>query len=94
MSYWNVSPKDSSKNYLKVRRWDTYSKIIRKVLEINPSKILEIGIGNQLVNNIIKLLHYEIKGLDVDESLNPDILMDVRNNEIFCSFIFTFSAGC
>lgn len=82
MEYWDVSRKNQQRCYLKVRRWDNYSKIIKCVLMIDPIKILEIGIGNRLVLDILKKIGYDIKGLDIDEKLNPDYIMDAKDEEL------------
>lgn len=70
------------KSYLNPKRWSSYSEIIRFVLEINPSKILEIGIGNGLIIYILKKMGYYTKGLDIDNSLNPDYIIDIREVNI------------
>lgn len=82
MSYWDISPKNPKKNYLRVNRWSTYAKIITAVLDIDPFKILDIGIGNRVVYDILKLLDYNVEGLDIDKELNPDYVMDVRSEEL------------
>ena len=68
-----------SKRYLHASRWTTYSLLIRCILEIEPSNILEIGVGNHLVADILKKIGYSVRTLDIDKSLNPDYNMDVRS---------------
>ncbi len=53
--------------------------MIRCVLVINLSSILEIGPGNGLISDILKRIGYNIKTLDINESLNPYYNMDIRN---------------
>lgn len=71
-----------TKRYINVNRWTTYSEIIKRVLEIEPSNILEIGIGNRLVADILKKIGFSITVLDNDESLKPDYVMDIRDNAL------------
>ncbi|MFX0186794.1 MAG: class I SAM-dependent methyltransferase [Candidatus Hodarchaeota archaeon] len=67
------------KRYFTSKRWTTYSELIRCILEINPLNILEIGPGNGLVSDILKKIGYNVKTLDIDESLCPDYNMDIRD---------------
>ncbi|KKK51420.1 hypothetical protein LCGC14_3115140 [marine sediment metagenome] len=71
-----------SKRYLTEKRWATYSELIKRVLELNPVRILEIGMGNHLVADILEKMGYYIKVLDYDKSLNPDYVLDVRDKKI------------
>ncbi len=71
-----------TKRYINAKRWTTYAEIIKWVLNIEPSNILEIGIGNRLVADIIRKIGFTIKLLDLDVSLNPDYIMDVRDESI------------
>ncbi len=68
-----------SKEYLHVNRWTTYAKLIKTVLEINPSNIVEIGIGNGLVSDILQKIGYSVEVIDNDETLKPDYICDIRN---------------
>ena len=56
----NGRKKYFTKRYLNVNRWTTYSEIIKWVLTINPKSILEIGIGNRLVYDILKKIGFLI----------------------------------
>jgi ubiquinone/menaquinone biosynthesis C-methylase UbiE len=58
-----------------------------------PGKVLEVGIGNKTLNNILKHHHVDVTTCDFDEVLQPDIKADVRqlpfrDNEfdIVCAF--------
>ena len=78
----NGRQKYYSRKYLHTHRWNTYSKLISCVLEINPLRILEVGFGNRLVSDILEKMGFFVKVLDNDKSLNPDYCMDIRDKAI------------
>lgn len=45
---------------------------------LEPEKILEIGIGNKTVNTYLKNQNYDVTSLDIDRELNPDFIGDIR----------------
>jgi len=51
---------------------------INAIADINPKKILEIGIGNKSVSTILKNFGYDITTCDFDASLRPDYVADIR----------------
>jgi hypothetical protein len=52
---------------------------VKFITECNPKNILEIGIGNKTLNNILKHYNIRVTSCDFDEILKPDVLADVRN---------------
>lgn len=87
MSLRKVSIQDGrkkyyTKRYINANRWTTYSEIIKLVLEIEPTNILEIGFGNRLVADILKKIGFSIKVMDNDKTLKPDLIMDVRDDSL------------
>lgn len=70
------------KSYLTIDRWTTYAELVKCVLRIKPFKIMEIGIGNRLVSDILEKIGFSIKVLDIDKSLQPDYVMDIRDDAI------------
>jgi len=59
-----------------------YFHEIELTKSLNPKSILEIGVGNKTYYNYMKQQGYEIKSLDFDKTLNPDIIADVRNTKL------------
>jgi len=58
-------------------RWISYWHQINSVLELEPKNILEIGVGNGLVSGYLKKQGKEVKTLDIDKNVEPDIVADV-----------------
>jgi SAM-dependent methyltransferase len=52
---------------------------VKFITECNPNKVLEVGIGNKTLNNILKQHNISVTSCDFDEILQPDIVGDVRN---------------
>jgi ubiquinone/menaquinone biosynthesis C-methylase UbiE len=66
---------------------------VKFITECNPKNVLEVGIGNKTLNNILKQHNIEVTSCDFDEMLKPDLVGDVRNlpfrdNEfdVICAF--------
>lgn len=55
-------------------RWLSYWYQIRAVLESNPKKVLEVGLGNGLTTEYLRKQGIEVFTLDIDSSLNPDLV--------------------
>jgi len=67
---WNYDFKD---------RWISYWQQIKEVLDLKPKEVLEIGIGNKTVANYLKNQGIEVKTLDINKKLEPDIVASVLN---------------
>lgn len=67
------------KNYDTKRRWISYWHQIEEVLELNPSTVLEIGVGNKTVSDYLKKHDLDVTTVDIDPELDPDVICDVRN---------------
>ena len=70
-------------NYLKseydnLPRFISYFYQIDLIRELQPKKVLEIGIGNKTVSTYLKERHYEITTCDLDVDLEPDYVADIR----------------
>lgn len=50
----------------------------KKVIELKPSSILEIGSGSGLVKNCLQPLVNNYTVLDINANLKPDVTGDVR----------------
>lgn len=60
-------------------RWTSYFQQVNQVLEFKPSSCLEIGVGNGIVTDALKRQGLEVKTLDIDPELKPDIVGSVQN---------------
>lgn len=80
--------------YADLRRFISYYYQIDFIRKTGAKKILFIGVGDGLVCNYLqKISDIEITTLDIDSSLNPDIVGDVRDlcfkeNEFDCIAVF------
>lgn len=70
--------KYSARGYQKKERFINYWTQIHEVLEFNPESVLEVGVGSKTVYNILKKQVSKIIGLDINTSLEPDIVGSVE----------------
>lgn len=74
-----------NKGYLDENRMLSYYhqiNLVRKVSSLISKEklsILEIGIGNGIVRDILGSLGHRVKTLDIDSSLNPDVVATLPN---------------
>ena len=61
------------KSYDSKERIISYWYQAREIIELNPNKVLEIGIGNGFVSQYLKNRKINVMTLDIDERLEPDI---------------------
>ncbi len=66
-----------SSDYNDKKRWASYWHQINEVLSLKPSSVLIVGKGSGLVSEYLKLGGIKITVLDIDESLNPDVVASV-----------------
>lgn len=59
------------------QRWISYWYQISEVLNTNPKKVLEIGVGNKIVSDYLKKIGIPVTTCDFDASLNPDYVANV-----------------
>ena len=88
MSELDLNKKEYTKKvYLNKDRWVSYfwqTNLIHKY-SVSGDKILEIGVGNNVVANFLKE-NFELRTVDINSKLNPDIvnsvedLSDIRDN--------------
>jgi hypothetical protein len=81
------SQKYQNPQYLHQGRWASYREVICEVIRINPSNILEIGPGNNIVSSILQTLGFNIFTLDINPTINPDIVGSVTAMPIKSSAI-------
>ena len=66
-------------SYESLPRWSSYWYQIHEVLSLEPKKVLEIGIGNQVVTQYLKQAGVSITTLDVEPTLEPDVVASVTS---------------
>lgn len=65
--------------------YDNYSRQLSYLTQYNlisnlkPNSILEIGVGNSFLTNLLKNKKFNVTTADYDKSLNPDIVCDIRD---------------
>ncbi len=68
-----------SSNYNDKKRWMSYWQQMQEVLQFNPAEILIVGKGNGLISEYLKLQGLKTITLDINKSLNPDVVASVLN---------------
>jgi len=75
----------TTEGYLGNDRWGSYYwqfDLVRKIskeLKKEKLEILEIGVGNKVVENLLKKFGHTVTTMDVAKDLKPDILMALPN---------------
>ena len=70
----------STKRYVTKDRWNNYFYQLDGVRFFDGAKnVLEIGIGNKIVSDTLKKMGFDVKTLDIDEGLAPDIVASADN---------------
>ncbi len=65
------------RHYISPERFASYGHQVQEILNCNPEKVLEVGIGNGFVSDILRKVGLEVTTLDLDANLNPDIVASV-----------------
>ena len=60
-------------------RFSSYFAQIKAIVDRDPETVLEVGVGNKTVLNYLKERGIKTTSVDIEESLTPDILADVRD---------------
>jgi ubiquinone/menaquinone biosynthesis C-methylase UbiE len=64
--------------YDSVKRFISYFHQADSILKLNPSSVLEIGIGNETVSDYIKKRGIRVVTCDFNPDRHPDIVADIR----------------
>lgn len=59
------------------KRFISYWHQINEIIRLDPSNVLEIGIGNGMVSNYLRGRGLKVTTLDIREKLHPDIVASV-----------------
>lgn len=68
-----------SQKYDHKARWLSYWYQVNEVMRGEPKIVLEVGPGNNTVTDYLRKLGIEVKTLDIDASLKPDIAASVTS---------------
>ena len=63
--------------YIARDRWMNYFIQLDLVMKCRPSVVLEIGVGNKVVSDMLKKLGKKVTTLDIAEDLKPDVVASV-----------------
>jgi len=69
--------KYSFSKYNYSERWASYWHQINEVDHLKPEQILEIGPGNNFVNDYLRRIGYRVKTLDINNNNQPDVVGSV-----------------
>ena len=58
-------------NYVNVKRWCSYWHQLHELLSLQPSSVLEVGVGNGISSLLLRHLGCPTATLDIDPALNP-----------------------
>ena len=77
-----LKPQVKPDHYYKItydtkERFCSYWHQIHEVLSLNPSEVLEIGIGNGFVSRYLRDRGVNVTTLDIDKDLRPDVVGSV-----------------
>lgn len=68
--------------YDTLTRFVSYYYQTKLVKDLKPSTVLEIGVGNKTVTNYLTQNGHSVKTCDVNPSLQPDIVCDIRELDV------------
>ncbi len=63
--------------YVGIDRWASYHYQLREIFAQKPTSVLEIGVGDRVVGNVLKEHGIAYTSADVAEDLSPDVVADV-----------------
>jgi len=69
--------KYSFARYNYIERWLSYWHQIDEIDRLKPSQTLEIGPGNNFINDYLRRLGYNVKTLDINQANRPDVIGSV-----------------
>ncbi len=68
--------------------WYRYFAILKKLIEIKPKIVLEIGAGEGTIKNVFEKFTKKYQTMDINEKLKPDYLGKIQetNKDLFNKF--------
>ena len=83
MTHSKLAKSASRQHYLKaydsLERFISYYHQIDSILRTEPSSVLEIGIGTRVLSGYLRFRGIKVTTCDLERSLGPDILADLRS---------------
>jgi len=73
-----VSPDHYQHRYEPADRWANYGVQVGSVLKCQPSRVLEIGLGNGTVTAVLRSRGIDVTTCDLDPALKPDLVGSVH----------------
>lgn len=70
--------------------WYRYYYVIRNIIDERPKKILEIGIGNKIIQKCTHDLVDRYETMDVNPLLSPNIVNDIREHDEKLDEVFDY----
>lgn len=58
-------------------RWSSYHYQLREIFSATPTSVLEIGVGDRVVGNVLKAHDIAYTSADIADDLLPDVVADV-----------------
>ena len=79
--------------YVGIDRWSSYHYQLREIFACKPASVLEIGVGDRVVGNVLKEHGVAYTSADIAEDLLPDVVADVlalpfadKSFDVVCAF--------
>lgn len=67
-----------TKDYFSYNQLWSFVEQIHHIINLQPHRMIEIGIGNGFVSTFLKRAGFEVTTIDVNPKLKPDIVMPVQ----------------
>jgi len=74
-----VEPDHYDFSYDSKKRFMSYWHQINEIMKLEPENLLEIGVGSNFLANYLRNKIVDIKTVDIDGRLNPDIVGNILN---------------
>ena len=70
------------KSYMNKRRWMSTWHQVTEILDLGPSKMLEIGPGRGYLESLIKNFGIDVETVDLDQTLNPTFCGNLESHNL------------
>lgn len=67
------------RTYITPERFASYGYQVNEILNCQPKRVLEVGIGNGFVSHVLRSMGLNVTTLDLDPALKPDIVASVTD---------------